>query len=352
MPDNNQLKTEQPTPRRLQEARRKGQVAKSTDLTAALILLGMVVLFYVSRDAFVDSTRRYLTGYFSSIINPQNLKDPVEVLFSTASYFLLLAMPVFVLAMVMAVAANLMQAGFVFSREALVPKLERLSITEGMRRMFSTRSLVELVKAILKLLVLGVLTYLLMIRHLPELLMIYEGTPEKIFQVVADFALAVVGYGSVVYLFLALLDYLYRRYEHFKGLRMSKQELKDELRQTEGDPFLKARQRERQRQIAMNRIRQEVPGATVVITNPTHLAIALRYKEGEDIAPRVVAKGAGHLAKRIIELAGEHKVPVVENREVARLLYRNTEVGQEIPVEFYQAVAEILAMIYRLNKTA
>lgn len=352
MAGNDQLKTEQPTARRLQEARRRGQVAKSNDLTAALILLGMVVVFYAFKDTFVESTGRYLAGYFSNIINPQNLKDPVEVLFSTTVFFLFLISPVFILVMIIAAAANLTQTGFVFSLEVLSPKLERLSIANGLRRMFSASSLVELTKSVLKLVVLAALIYLLVKEHLPELFMLYEGAPETVFQVVTGFFLLIAGYGSAAYLFLALLDYLYRRYEYFKELRMSRQELKEELRQTEGDPFLKARQRERQRQIAMNRIRQEVPGATVVITNPTHLAIAMRYKDGEDAAPRVVAKGAGYLAKLIVELANEHRVPVVENKEVARLLYHHTEIGREIPVELYQAVAEILAMIYRLNRTA
>ncbi|MCL6635660.1 MAG: flagellar biosynthesis protein FlhB [Peptococcaceae bacterium] len=345
-----QERTEQATPRRIQEARRKGQVARSTDLTGALCLLAMVALFYALKDQFFLDLQRYLAWYFSQVgYLPGMEKSPVAVLNQAALFTLKLLAPFFGVALVVVVASSLAQVGFLFSTEALRPKVSNLNPFSGLQRMFSTRSLVELVKSVLKFVIIGTVTYYLIRAHLNDLLLVFHRPPGGIYQVILGFVLTVAWWGALAYLALALLDYLYQRYDYKKSLMMSRQELKEEFRQTEGDPLIKARQREMRRSISLNRIISEVPKATVVITNPTRLAVALLYRQGETAAPKVVAKGAGRLAERIREIARENGVPVIENKEVARFLYQNVEVDQEIPSEVYQAVAQILALVYRLK---
>ncbi|MBC7104663.1 MAG: EscU/YscU/HrcU family type III secretion system export apparatus switch protein, partial [Firmicutes bacterium] len=202
-------------------------------------------------------------------------------------------------------------------------------------------------KACFKFGVIGAVVYLALRAELHRFFLLPYMAPGPAFLTVGRVVLGVAAWAGVAYLVLGVVDFLYQRYEYMRTMRMTRFELKEELRQTEGDPLVRARQRERQRQIALNRIRQEVPRATVVITNPVHLAVALRYAE-EMLAPRVVAKGAGLLAEQIRMLAARYRVPVVENPEVARFLFYRVDVGREIPRELYRAVAEILAAVYRL----
>lgn len=350
MAGNAQDRTEQATPRRLQEARRKGQVARSTDLTGALCLLAMVALLYAIKDQFFLDLQRYMTRYFSEAAHLQAAeKSPVAILNDASLFSLKLLAPFFGVAILVVIASNLFQVGFLFSTEALKPKGVSLNPVSGLQRMFSSRSLVELVKSVLKFVVIGGITYYLIKSNLGDLLLVFNRSPAGIYQAIIGFILTVAWWGALAYLALSLLDYMYQRYDYNKSLKMSKQEVKEEYRQTEGNPHVKARQREMRRSISMNKIISEVPQATVVVTNPTHLAVALSYRQGEMSAPRVVAKGAGRMAQRIKEIARENGVPVLENKEVARFLYQNVDIDQEIPMEVYQAVAQILALVYRLK---
>ena len=345
-----QERTEQATPRRIQEARRKGQVSRSHDLTGALCLLAMVALLYAIKDQFILDLQRYLTGYFSDVAHLHVFeKSPLPLLNNAAVFSLKLLAPFFGVAAFAVIASSLVQVGFLFSTEMLKPKLTHLNPMSGLQRMFSTRSLVELAKSILKFAIIGGITYSLIKANLGELLLVLNLPPEGIYQTVIGFILKVAWWGALAYLVLSLLDYMYQRYDYKKSLKMSKQEVKEEFRQAEGDPQIKYRQREIRRSMSLNRIISEVPQATVVVTNPTHLAVALLYRQGEMSAPKVVAKGADLLAERIREIARENKVPVMENKELARFLYKNVEVAQEIPLEIYQAVAQILALVYRLK---
>lgn len=344
-----QEKTEKATPRRIKEARRKGQVARSTDLTGALCLLAMVALFYAIKDQFILDLQRYLTGYFRDVAHLTFEKSPLMLLKNAAMFYLQLVALFIGVSMVAVIVSNLAQVGFLFSPEALKPKLTTLNPMSGLQRMFSTRSLVELVKSILKFTIIGGVTYSLIKANLNDLLLVFTRTPEGIYQIIIGFILKVAWWGALAYLGLALFDYLYQRYEYNKSLKMAKQEVKEEFKQSEGDPLIKSRQRELRRSMSLNKIISDVPQATVVVTNPTHLAVALRYRQGEMPAPKVVAKGAGWLAERIKEIARENGVPVMENKELARFLYENVDVDQEIPLEIYQAVAQILALVYRLK---
>lgn len=347
-----QQKTESPTPHKLQQARKKGQVAKSKDLSAALILMAVVGLFFALREPSSMAMQYQLAQYFSNCFNYQM---PVEslpnVLIDFIKFAGTLLAPVLILCVVVAFLANVLQVGFLFAPEAIKPKLERLNPAEGFKRMFSVKALVELVKSILKIIIVAAAVYLVVRLHIAELMVIFFQTPTQLFFTIINILLASALAGGGAFLAIAMLDLLFQRYDHYKSMRMTRQEVKDELKQTEGDPWLKAWLKRRQREIVMNSIREEVPRATVVVTNPTHVAVALRYDDNMS-APRVVAKGAGHLAAKIRELAEAHGVPVTRYPEIARALYRQAEPGQEIPVELYQAVAEIIAMVYRLKGQA
>lgn len=345
-----QEKTEQATPRRLQEARRKGQVARSADLTGALLLLAMITLLYMVREQFILDLQRYFTSYFSGVAEARVLENNLLLVLNNASLFTLkLIAPFFGMAVLVVVASNLAQVGFMFSTESLKPKPNVLNPVAGLQKMFSRRSLVELVKSVLKFALIGGITFYLIKSNLVELMLVFNLPAQGIYSAFTGFIISVARWGALAYLALAVFDYMFQRYDYKKNLMMSKQEVKEEYKQTEGDPHIKSKLREMRRSMSMNRIISEVPQATVVVTNPTHLAVALKYRQGEMQAPVVVAKGAELLAEKIKDIAGKNSVPLIEDKEVARFLYQAVEIGQEIPIEIYQAVAQILAMVHRLK---
>ncbi|GAB6273919.1 MAG: flagellar biosynthesis protein FlhB [Peptococcaceae bacterium] len=346
-----QEKTEKATPRKIQEARRLGQVAKSADLNSALILLFIAFFLLITKDFYLNRLGRFLAGFFEHFLSAKASElDLLSIFQGTIFQAFFLFLPFLIIPIVIALGANLLQVGFLFAPGVLVPKGERLNPVSGLQRIFSLRGLVELIKTIFKIIVAGGTTYLLIKNQLPSLIKIFHCSAAGSALVIVNFGTHILLYGALAYLILAIADYLYQRYEHQKSIRMTKQEMKEELRQTEGDPLVKAQIRRRQRSLALNRIQQEVPRATVVITNPVHLAIALQYVEQEMEAPKVTAKGAGELAGQIKKIAQENNVPIVEHKELARFLYYQVEVTEEIPVVLYQMVAEILAHIYRLKK--
>lgn len=351
MPEGSQEKTEQATPRRLQEARRKGQVPKSADLNGAILLMVAGLFALLNKDSFIKQTQAYFYSYFNSFIkHPQQDAYLVQVLIDfTINIFAIFA-PLFIILMVVALGINLAQIGFLFAPEAIKPKLDKLNPINGLKNMFSGRAMFELVKSLMKVTIVGWVIYAAVMGELPNLLAIFHSPAQTVLNQVLTVALKVVLWGAAVYLAIALLDLLYQRYAFSKQMRMSKQEVKEEYKQTEGDPQIKGWLRRRQRQLLSNLVRKEVPQATVVVTNPTHYAVALKYEQPME-APMVVAKGVDLMAKQIREIAQKHDVPVIEKKELARFLYANVEIGQSIPVEMYQAVAEILAMVYRLKNT-
>jgi flagellar biosynthetic protein FlhB len=349
--DNSQDKTEQPTPKKLQEARKKGQVAKSKDLSAAIVLMAVVGAFYLFSSSTTDSMERYLIWYFNNCltfdVNERHLPWVLlESLFDMAVMFL----PFFVIALILAVMSNIMQTGFLLAPESIKAKLERLNPLEGFKRIFSLTSLFELAKNIVKIVVVGVVSYLVAIKYIPQMLMIFYKNPAQEMLEIIGIIIVVGAAGGGAYFLLAVADFYYQRFDFNKRMRMSKQEVKDEYKQSEGDPQIKGWLRRRQREVAMNRIRQEVPRATVVVTNPIHYAVALKYEEGVYGAPLVVAKGAGDIALKLREIAAKNAVPVIENPPLARSLFQQVDIGKEIPAELYQSVAEVLAMVFRIKK--
>ncbi|AQS59810.1 flagellar biosynthesis protein FlhB [Desulforamulus ferrireducens] len=349
MAEGSQEKTEKATPRRLQEARKKGQVPKSADLNGAILLLIAGLFALLAKDNIIFQLQRYFFTYFNNFIRYQNQDSYiVKIMSDFAINVFVVFLPFLLVLMVVALGINLAQIGFLFAPEVIKPKIEKLNPINGLKNMFSGRAMFELVKALMKIIIVGWVIYAAVMGEMANLLAIFHSPPQTLLNQVLTVALKVILWGATVYLGIALLDLIYQRYAYQKQMKMSKQEVKDEYKQTEGDPQIKGWLRRQQRQLLANLVRKEVPQATVVVTNPTHFAVALKYEKTMD-APMVVAKGADLLAKQIREIAKQHDVPVIENVEVARFLYANVEIGQSIPVEMYKAVAEILAMVYRLK---
>ncbi len=343
-------KTEAPTPRRIEEARERGQVARSTDLTAAFMLLAATAVLYFG-GSFMGGTLmdalHDMLGQSSpmSITDSQANKTMVDVMlrFGMAMAPMLIGMSV------VALLATLIQGGFVFSTHPLVPSLDKLNPITGFGRVFSKRSLARLCGSMLKLGALAVVAYLAILSDFERMALLSLMAAEDIVVGGSNILLILCFKMAAVLIVLAVFDYIYQRWQFSQDMRMSKQEIREEMKRMEGDPMIREHRRQMQRQMIMHRMSREVPKADAVITNPTHVAIAIRYDQDSMAAPRVIAKGADFLAQRIREIAMENGVPIVEKPALARAIYKSVEVGQEVPAEFYKSIAEVLAFVYRLN---
>lgn len=345
-----QDKTEQPTPKRKEEARKKGQVAKSMEVNTAIILAtGSLLLLGYGPFMF----RHFAEMGIQIFGNVSTYKITATTLpglaWHGASSMLLVLAPFWAVIFVAGLAANFGQVGIRISEEVFKPKWNKLNLFNGLKELF-TRAPFELGKNVLKMGLVGTVVFFVIKSHIQEFFYLGDlGVPGILnfigkvgFEIMAKVVMAVV--------VLAVIDYAYQRYRHIKQLKMSKQEVKEEFKQTEGDPQVKAKVRQLQEEMARSRMMQDVPEADVVITNPTHYAVALKYKPEEMEAPIVLAKGMRKVAQRIKKVAREHDIPVIENPPLARSLYSLVEVGQEIPAKFYRAIAEILAQIFQMKQ--
>lgn len=346
-------KTEKATPKKRREARERGQVIKSHDLVTALSLL----LIFLALSAFGTNMVSGLTGLLRGFLGagtslPKSfdlatMRSLLGGVILRMAYILLIPLAA---AFLGAVVFSYLQVGFLFSTKAAAPKFSRINMLEGFKRIFSTKTLVELFKSIIRLAILvkvGYDQYMLQIQMVPQLM---SGEAAFTAAQMVDMLLAMAVKLAIALAIFAPLDYLYQWWSYERELRMTKQEIREEYKLTEGNPQTKSRIRQKQRQMSGARMMQAVAEADVVITNPTHYAIALSYKEGVNKAPVVIAKGADYLAKKIKQRAGELSISVVENKELARALYFFCDVGQEVPEDMYQAVAEVLAYVYRLKR--
>ncbi len=349
MPDTE--RTEPATPHRRREAREKGQVAKSIELNSAVVLTSsFLALRFLSLYIFnrLEMVMRYSFSNMAKLsLNSQELfKYNLEMAF----YFGLMVLPFVLIVAVFAFFSNLIQVGFLHSWQILKPQISRINPMTGLKRIFSYRIFIELIRAILKICIASGVAYLVIKNQINKIIWTVDipviGNFKFISSVVLEIGLKI----SLAFLGLALIDYLYQRWEYEKSLRMTRQELKDELIRHEGRPEIKARIRSIQRRFAMRRMMQEVPKAEVIITNPTSLAIALHYTPKQMSAPVVVAKGARLIAEKIVQIAKEHNVPIVENKPLARLLFKKVDIGQIVPLGLYQTVAEVLAYLWRIGK--
>ncbi|WP_027408700.1 flagellar biosynthesis protein FlhB [Anoxybacteroides tepidamans] len=344
-------KTEKATPRKRQEVREKGQVAKSADLNTAIVLLLVFIVLLFSGRLYKEAFSRLLRKSFEQYMLTDVTINSVHTLFVTILEELAwVVAPIFIAGLAGAFLANFLQVGFLFTTEPLQMKLSKLDPIQGFKRIVSLRSIVELLKSILKIAIVGFVTFLVLWTKLDDILSLTTKSIGTTLSSLSSLAVQMGLYASAALLFLAFLDYLYQRFDFEKNIRMSKQEIKEEFKKTEGDPLIKSKIKQKQREMAMKRMMQEVPKADVVITNPTHYAIALKYDDQEMEAPIVVAKGVDYIALKIKQLAKEHNVVTVENRPLARALYSQAEIGDAIPEQFFKAVAEILAYVYRLKR--
>lgn len=345
-------KTEAATDKKKRDARKKGQVAQSKDVGGAIILIVVVLVIQLTSGLFTNQIFSIYAIISSWMTNTDALFNPVNLnkLFADVLFrsFIMVG-PVLFSAVLTGVIASYLQVGYLFSLEAIQPKLNKLNPISGFKRMFSMKSLVELAKAIAKGTILVYIVYDYLIDRLNQIIEIYQLDIIQFVSVMWQFVVAITLRCAIFLLIVAFADLVFKRWQHNKDLKMSKKEIKDEYKQSEGDPMLKGKIREKQRSMAMSRMMQDVPDADVVITNPTHFAIAINYNMDEGISPRVVAKGQNLIAQNIKRIASENNVTIVENKPLARALFSGSEVGEFIPVELFQAVAEVLAYVYSIK---
>ena len=343
-------KTEKATPKKKQEARRKGQVAKSAELPSSLIFLFIFISFYILGSYFGERLlmiyHKILYQYISWEVTSSNLQLIMLELLTDIMWIMI---PIFLVTAIAATIGNLMQVGFLFTGEPIKFKLEHLDPIKGFKRIFSKRALVELLKSIFKIIIVSYVTFSVVWNQKDVLFQFSHMQLGDILAAIGKLIFEIGIRAAVLLIILSVLDYLYQKYEHEKNLRMSKQDIKDEYKKTEGDPLIKSKIKERQRQMAMSRMMQAVPEADVVITNPTHFAVAIKYKPEEMEAPQVIAKGQDHIALKIKELAKENNIVTVENKWLARAIFAQVEIGEAVPAELYQAVAEVLAYVYKIK---
>ena len=348
---NDQEKTEQPTPKRRTEAREKGNVAHSAEIPSVAVLLSSLLVFFFAGPWMFRHLTAFMREMFQSIgAYPLDNASAPGLLGLVLRHTAWVLLPLMLAICVGGLAANVGQVGLLISKEALTPKFEKLNPIAGIKRFLSLRSLVELVKSLVKILTVGCIAYLQIrgqVKNFPQLL---EASVGDILAVIGRASMGIGLYTCLALMVLAGLDLLFQRWRHERDLMMSRQEIKDENRQLEGDQQIKGRIRRTQMEMGRRRMMQAVPEASVVIANPEHLAIAIQYDPKKMAAPVVTAKGADIIAQRIKAVAREHSVPVVENKPLARTLYKAVDIGKPIPSDLYRAVAEVLAYVYRLKK--
>ncbi|MDD4179826.1 MAG: flagellar biosynthesis protein FlhB [Candidatus Margulisbacteria bacterium] len=345
-------KTEEPTPHRLREAREKGQVAKSKEITTAFLLLLTYYLFRYLGEFMWRNLAEMTAAVFQLVPEAKDFSlAMVGYLFLLglrAMAFVLL--PIFAIVFIAAFIAEAAQTGFVFAVDPLSPKVERINPLEGFKRMFSMQGFVELIKSLLKILIVFYIAWYAAKDDLPYIMVLMESHPWNALVLGGDIAYKIAIRVGMFYIVIAILDYLYRRWEYMRNLKMTKQEVKEEYKRLEGDPLVKQRIRDLQRQAAYQRMMGAVPQADVVVTNPTHVAVALKYEQAKSKAPIVLAKGERKVAAEIKRIAEAHEISIVQNEQLARSIYRSTRINQEVPAELYQAVAEVLAYVYKIKK--
>ena len=349
-------KTEPATDKKLRDARDEGKVAKSKELTAAFDL---IVLFLVLK-VFMSFVGEKLLGFFSYIYNrmPDFLNETQKDMSSVTVrnfmndiilQFLLTCLPFFIFGVVVTILVSIVQVGWKVTTKPMAPKLDKFNPINGFKRIFSKDAIFELIKSVLKIGVILYMAYSSIKSHQNDIFILYELPLKRAVALVGDIIINTGLKISIVYLIVGIVDYIYNKHKFNEDMKMTKQEVKDEFKNTEGDPAIKGQQRKRMQEASQRRMMQDVPKADVVITNPTHFAVAIKYDADTNQAPVVTAKGQDYVAMKIKEIPRDNNIRIVENKPLARMLFHNVELGAEIPPELYQSVAEILAMIYKEN---
>ena len=344
-------KTEEATPKRLRDSRKKGQISKSGDLNSAVSFLVFALLLGALGDYLLTNSIEFITFALSQDVGSGLTETNVGgILVQNVMKILLIFMPFGLIAVFIGVVTNVVQVGFLFTAEPLKPDFKRLNPIEGMKNIFSKKALFNMFKSIMKLLIVTYLTYTGLQKVMKPIMNLGGVGVEKLFGFFMDTVSTLSVSIASFMIILGVIDFIFQKKDYKKNLMMTKQEIKDEYKQMEGDPKIKSKRQQKQREMSMARTMQSVEASTVIITNPTHIAIALRYEQGKDEAPVVMAKGLDYMAMKIREKAKEEGIPIIENKPLARSMYYKVEPGSSVPVEMYQAIAEILALVFTMNK--
>jgi len=349
--ENGQERTEQPSSKRIEESREKGQVCKSIEVSTAMLFLATIIAFYLYIPTVATRLMATVRSYMAnlSMWDGSNL-GAINIFRHSVYELCIIVMPLLLLFLVIGVASNIMQVGFLFSSESITPKFSKLNPLTGFKNKFmSVRSVEQLIKTLLIMTVIVWVSYRAIHRELPVFPPLIGADVSVIVLTFFHSSLRLLWDVLWVFVIIAAADYGFQKWQYSQDLMMTKQEVKDEFKQSEGNPQIKSRIRSIQLHMARRRMMREVPKADVVITNPTHLAIALQYDRGTMVAPTVIAKGAGTVAEKIKETARTASVPVIENKPLAQALFKSVDIGETIPETLYKAVAEILAYVYRLK---
>ncbi len=345
-------KTEKPTPKKLEKARSSGQVAMSKEIATAILFIFGFLSIKIFAGYMYDGSAEIAVHNFSLIEDIDKIFEKqyvVELILYILLKIFLICLPIFAIIVVLGVITNVIQVGWHPTLEPLKPSFGKLNPLKGLKRIFSVRSLVEFAKSLLKLIFVLYVVYTGIVDEIPIIKTITFMNVSKAFIYVGELCIDLGIKVGCYFIVIAVADFAYQKISHLRKLKMSKQEVKDEYKNIEGDPQVKGQIKQKMRQASMRRMMQQVPDADVIITNPTHYAVALKYDKEKADAPIVLAKGVDHLARRIKEIAKDNDVEIVENRPLARALYNTVDVGNQIPPELYQAVADVLAFVYSLK---
>jgi flagellar biosynthetic protein FlhB len=345
-----QEKTEKATPKKRAEARKKGRVAKSREINSLGVLLGGLATLCLFGSFMYNNITLVMRKGFAMVERPVfDVTEMAGLCERAVLDFIVIVLPIMSAVVMIAILSNVVQVGFLFSWESLKPNLDKFDVIKGLGRLVSKQSLMELFKSTAKLVIVGGIAYLTVKGEMDGLKELGRMEVGGIGLFILKVILKIFFRVCIAMLFLAAMDYGFQKWQFEQQLKMTKQEVKEEYKHTEGDPLIKSRIRKVQLEVARRRMMQEVPKADVVVTNPVHLAVAIKYDRAIMNAPRVIAKGAQFVAEKIKSIAREHNVPVVENKKLAQGLYKNVDVGDEVPLDFYQAVAEVLAYVYKIK---
>ncbi|ASM39555.1 flagellar biosynthesis protein FlhB [Campylobacter sp. RM12327] len=343
-------KTEEPTSKKIEDARKEGNVPKSQDLSGFITLLVALVLVFVMIP-FIGKQLIFLYHYYQGLIGLEFTKELVyQIVITSILRTLMMVLPITISVAIAGIIGNVMQFGFIFTTKPLEFNLNKINPLSGLKKLFSVKKLIESAKIILKVSLVFIIAFYFLLSFVKELPRTLLFTMFSQLLWLREKIMILAAVMLMLFLVISLLDILLVRFQYFKSLRMSKQEIKDEYKQMEGDPQIKSKIRSLQRQMAQRRMMQNIPVADVVITNPTHYAVALRYDKTKENAPIVLAKGVDHLALKIRAIATEHQIPIIENPPLARELYKVCDIEDEIPANLYRAVAEVLSFVYTSNK--
>lgn len=349
-------KTEDATEKKLKDARKDGKVVKSKELTAAFDLIVLFLVLKIFMSYLGDKMVGIYTSTFSSMhefveINQNGVSAQAAtgVIYNALMQWMLMVLPFFIFGVSVTLLISIIQVGWEITAKPMEPKLSKFNPISGFKRIFSKDSLFELFKSIVKIAVIFYIAYTSIKDDADKLYILYEISLNQAVALVGSIILDVGLKIGIVYLLVGIADWVYQKRKFKNDMKMTKQEVKDEFKNTEGDPQIKGRQRRKMQEASQRRMMSDVPQADVIITNPTHLSVAIKYDPETGVAPRVIAKGEDFVAMKIREVAREHNIEIVENKPLARMLYHNVDIGAEIPPELYQAVAEVLAMVYHMK---